>query len=509
TATVDAAVAVASAPNSATASLLSPTPTLHSSTSSLTSPAVDDDDDDDDDDASTNQSVTPSPSPSPFKGSVVPVAPPAAVVSDDDEDDDEEAENVKPAHMSGNEWRARRAVRHAVCNNDTFDRFDVLAIVGYGSNGAVVSARPRARDAPAGVLLAIKIIYKSKATSSTSTNATGDVVGTANDPWPHEVLLHRRLSAHHAHPGMLHSHAHFQDERHFYLVMDLVDADWLARFADPSSGGVVSSFAFVAPRTRTRHRVLVCPGGKADLWAWSVDATTPPGAEANPVASQVLPPREACRAIFRDVALALRHLHRLGVHHGDIKPENVLVSPATSGAGAAAVHARLCDFGHARHSPALDAPEHRLASYGTRELSAPELLPNLAVGAAGSTRRIRLDAFRLDVYALGLLLFTLLHGPARLPATAAASTRAAAAMPLDRLLRDYTGVDPRATIYRLAGADVDAKHWRLPGLLDRDMHPDVAADPQLVGLLSGMLCVDPKRRMTVEDVCAHPWVAEA
>ncbi|KAJ1559765.1 hypothetical protein HK405_009431, partial [Cladochytrium tenue] len=287
TANVDAAIA--SAPNSDTASLLSPTPTLHSSTRSLTSPTVDDDDDDDD--ASTDQSVTLSPSPSPFKGSVVLAAPPAAVVSDDDDDDDDDAENVKPAHMSGNEWGARRAVRHAVCNNDTFDRFDVLTTVGYGSNGAVVSARPRSRDAPAGVLLAIKIIYKSKATSSSSTTAAGDVIGTANDPWPHEVLQHRRISAHHAHPGMLHSHAHFQDERHFYLVMDLVDADWLARFADSSSGGVVSSFAF------------------AGLWTWSVDATTPPGAEANPVASQVLPPREPCRAIFRDVALALRHLH--------------------------------------------------------------------------------------------------------------------------------------------------------------------------------------------------------
>ncbi|KAJ1550233.1 hypothetical protein HK405_001097, partial [Cladochytrium tenue] len=81
-------------------------------------------------------------------------------------------------------------------------------------------------------------------------------------------------------------------------------------------------------------------------------------------------------------------------------------------------------------------------------------------------------------------------------------------MPLERLLCDYSGVDPRATIYRLADVDVDAKHWRLPGLLDRDMHPDVAADPQLVGLLTGMLCVDSKRKMTVEDVCTHTWVTD-
>ncbi|KAJ1553784.1 hypothetical protein HK405_006899 [Cladochytrium tenue] len=133
-----------------------------------------------------------------------------------------------------------------------------------------------------------------------------------------------------------------------------------------------------------------------------VGTTTPPGAEAKLIASQVLPPREACRAIFRDVTLALCHLHVLGVHHGDIKPENALVPPKSK-----------------RHSPALDTPEHRLVSYSTHELSAPQLLPNLAVSAASSsTRRVCLDTFRLDVYALGLLLFTLLHGPAGLPAAA-------------------------------------------------------------------------------------------
>ncbi|KAJ1550234.1 hypothetical protein HK405_001098 [Cladochytrium tenue] len=143
-----------------------------------------------------------------------------------------------------------------------------------------------------------------------------------------------------------------------------------------------------------------------------VGTTTPPGAEANPVASQVLPPREA---IFRDITLALCHLHALGVHHSDIKPENVW-SPQHH---QALVPLKSMPAFATLATPALDTPEHRLASYGTHELSAPELLPNLAVSAAGSSLcHVCLDTFRLDVYALGLLLFTLLHGPARLPAAA-------------------------------------------------------------------------------------------
>ncbi|KAJ1544417.1 hypothetical protein HK405_008663, partial [Cladochytrium tenue] len=133
-----------------------------------------------------------------------PRCPPAARVANNDDDDDAiAAKNAKPVYMFGNEWW-RRAVRQAVCNNDTFDLLEVLAIAGDGSNGVVVSARLHVHDAPAGVLLAIKIIYKSKGASSFSTTATGDVIRKANDPWPHEVLLHRR------------SQAHFHGERHFY-----------------------------------------------------------------------------------------------------------------------------------------------------------------------------------------------------------------------------------------------------------------------------------------------------
>ncbi|KAJ1565611.1 hypothetical protein HK405_011969, partial [Cladochytrium tenue] len=496
--------------DSATAMILSPTPTLDSATTSAYSDLEDDESEGTIGDSpvispvSKTQASAKNPTALLQKPKNIEVVPFVDEDEEDEEDDLVEDWNTQPSHLSANEWRARRAVHHAMCSNETFDRFDVVSIVGFGSNGAVLAARPRGRDAPRDVLLAIKIIYKAKSAT---------VPCTANDPWPHEVLLHRRLSAHHSHRNLLHSHAHFQDAKYFYIVLDLVDVDWLARFSDPSAGGgVTATFSFDNPRTHRRHRVEVSPGGKADLWAWSVDATTLPGHESKPTANPVPPPVEACRALFRDIAGAVRHLHRLGVHHGDLKPENVLVAPASPSLPHAArirnVSARLCDLGHARHSPVLDAPEHRLGSYGTRELSAPELLPNLALGAPAASRR-RVDAFKLDIFALGTLLYTLLHGPARLPTASTAAVRAVASVPYDVLMRDYAGVDPRAIVFRLAGCDVDARHWDLPGLLENDLHPRLRTDADLVDLLRGMLRVDPKRRFGIEDVCAHPWVTAA
>ncbi|KAI9353037.1 kinase-like domain-containing protein, partial [Zopfochytrium polystomum] len=416
-------------------------------------------------------------------------------IPDEEEALEFEDETIDPANLSANELRARKAVRYAIITNPTFDKFSVISIVGFGSNGAVVSARPRGRDAPEDAILAIKIIYKSVSASPTAKPPT------ANDPWPHEVLLHRRLSAHHAHTNLLHSHAHFQDLKHFYVVLDLVDVDWLHRFGDSSNGGVVGEMRFRNARTGRRHSITVSPGGKADLWAWSVEVTTPADTSKSTASKALAPPVESCRALFADIARALRHLHRLGVHHGDLKPENVLVSagsksnPLPSG--------RLCDLGHARHAPALDAPEHLVTSYGTRELSAPELLVNLSEGGRG---RKRVDAFKLDVFALGTLLFTMLHGPARLPSASTGAVRTVAGIPLDVVERDC-GVDPRGLVYLLSGYDIDCKSWDLPGLVDEDLSPRLRGEKEIVSLLRGMLKVDPKRRMTIEDVCRHPWIA--
>lgn len=94
----------------------------------------------------------------------------------------------------------------------------------------------------------------------------------------------------------------------------------------------------------------------------------------------------------RDVADALAALHRHGVVHRDVKPANILVDAALD-------TARLADFGLARSF--LDEGNrltHTGELVGTPHFMAPEQAMGRAVGPAA------------DVYALGMVLFTLLAG---------------------------------------------------------------------------------------------------
>lgn len=100
--------------------------------------------------------------------------------------------------------------------------------------------------------------------------------------------------------------------------------------------------------------------------------------------------------VFEQVLEGCGHLHRLGMSHGDIKPQNILVS---------ADRVKLTDFG----SSVL--PEDMYArtreNGGTILYSAPEI-----VGATMSTRDNN-ARFLSDIYSLGVLLYHLVT--ARLP----------------------------------------------------------------------------------------------
>jgi serine/threonine-protein kinase len=94
--------------------------------------------------------------------------------------------------------------------------------------------------------------------------------------------------------------------------------------------------------------------------------------------------------IFEQVLAGVTHLHDLGMSHGDIKPQNVLV-PGN--------HAKVTDFGSSILPEDMYARTRE--NGGTILYSAPEVV--------GSTRRGRscVEVFSADIYSLGVLLYHL------------------------------------------------------------------------------------------------------
>jgi serine/threonine protein kinase len=107
-----------------------------------------------------------------------------------------------------------------------------------------------------------------------------------------------------------------------------------------------------------------------------------------------LPVAEACELV-RQAALGLQYLHERGLVHRDVKPANLMRTPAGT--------VKVLDLGLARWRSAAKADELTVAHMvlGTPDYLAPEQIAN----AAGTD-------IRADLYGLGATLFYLLTGKA-------------------------------------------------------------------------------------------------
>jgi serine/threonine protein kinase len=110
-----------------------------------------------------------------------------------------------------------------------------------------------------------------------------------------------------------------------------------------------------------------------------------------------LSPEQAV-ALIAQVANGLDAIHAAGLVHRDVKPANVLLS-----GGDGADHAYITDFGVARNVATQSGLTQTGRFVGTLDYVAPEQISGGAIDA------------RVDVYALGCLLFKLLTGEVPFP----------------------------------------------------------------------------------------------
>jgi serine/threonine protein kinase len=196
-----------------------------------------------------------------------------------------------------------------------------------------------------------------------------------------------------SHPNIVSYIDHFEDSKSFYLVMEQFGSPckfYTVNFVGRVSRANNEVFAVASDLAgETKHSLLsVVNGSSASLFDY-ID-------EFGSVPSHLL------LLLFKQIASALGYLHQLGIVHGDIKEENILIGYDEG------VHlVKICDFGHS-----FQTKRNRkdLRFYGTRDISAPELFPNLRASENDAIISDAFNGYAEDIWALGLVLYTMIHG---------------------------------------------------------------------------------------------------
>jgi len=300
------------------------------------------------------------------------------------------------------------------------EKFEFYSILGYGSNGVVLGAKRRSD----GLDVAIKYIYK-----------------TPTSRICEEVNILREVSPH---PSIIRYIDSFEDNNCIYLVTEKSGSSWV-----PSEDS---------------NQILTCESPSIGrIVLNSLTCNTSSLFDYIELNGCVPPPEQ--KRMFKAIAEAVYTLHTNNIVHGDIKEENILIDSHHN--------PKLCDFGHARH---IDnhSPPH-FAVYGTLELSAPELMPNLNVPAHLTKTHVvkRYNGMAQDIWALGLVLYTMTHG--ELPSNHS----------------------------KIISKEIDLtsnKYKEYPCYYSRNLSKDC------IHLIRRMLTVDMKKRATIEEIINHPWL---
>ncbi|KAJ3295447.1 hypothetical protein HDU79_009136 [Rhizoclosmatium sp. JEL0117] len=343
------------------------------------------------------------------------------------------------------EQKARVAVIYAFAlNNELFlTHFNVCGVIGHGTNGVVLGAK----DLSTGQSVAIKIIYKTQVST--------------NEPFPSEIGVLKALNSHPLTSSTtLNFVTAWQDEHHFYLVTQFFGTNWMASVPESKLAPIL--FQSVLDGITTTHHFAFSTGS-CDLWAWQNSMRR----YQHLTEGTTLLPLQPIKHIIRSVASALWGIHQAGYYHGDIKLENVLVQYDAQLGDCTHPQVLLADYGH------CDRVEAGISRYGTREVSPPEFLADSPFEAD------ELDGQTADVFALGIVLYSLLSEIGSLPTVGDALQKGTIGY------KYLVGADDGRYLFDEVGDVIDDEAW---------------------DLINQMCWVDPRRRIGLDQVLQHPWL---
>ncbi|XP_074224122.1 ribosomal protein S6 kinase alpha-2 isoform X11 [Camelus bactrianus] len=249
-------------------------------------------------------------------------------------------------------------------------QFELLKVLGQGSYGKVFLVR-KVKGSDAGQLYAMKVLKK----------ATLKVRDRVRSKMERDILAEVN------HPFIVKLHYAFQTEGKLYLILDFLRGGDLFTRLSKEKSHKMHREEICCPWKTLRQRTL--PQTPVELWTCR-RPLFPTLCQADGTEGWLLVmfTEEDVKFYLAELALALDHLHGLGIIYRDLKPENILLDEEG--------HIKITDFGLSKE--AIDHDKRAYSFCGTIEYMAPEV-----VNRRGHTQSA-------DWWSFGVLMFEMLTG---------------------------------------------------------------------------------------------------
>jgi len=166
------------------------------------------------------------------------------------------------------------------------------------------------------------------------------------------------------------------------------------------------------------------------------------------------------RTIFGQILNAISYLHSNNIVHRDLKPENILLARKEED------NIKISDFGLSR---VIGEGSFMKTLCGTPQYLAPEVLCSTSIPSQPATTTTGYDK-SVDLWSLGVILYILL-----------------------------SGVPPFDERKNLLDQVKTGAYYFPPKRFQN-------VSSSAIDLIKRLLCIDPKKRITVEGILKHPWL---